>query len=75
MGKQITRISDGPVGDRLWWFGDYARIRKVPGGYSTSGKTEWWVDLLATPRIFFHRSIKCQSWNHARSVMRDRTAA
>ena len=21
MGKQITRISDGPVGDRLWWFG------------------------------------------------------
>ncbi|MCC6314806.1 MAG: hypothetical protein IT337_12430 [Thermomicrobiales bacterium] len=71
MSKQITRISDGPVGDRLWWFGNYQRIRKVPAGYSSSGRDEFWVDLLATPTIFFHRSIRCQSWNHARHVMSD----
>jgi hypothetical protein len=67
--SKITRISMGPVGDKLWWFGPYAHIRKVPAGCSTSGAVEWFVDLLPTDKIYFHRTIRCRDWNHARAVM------
>lgn len=71
MSTRITRISDGPTGARLWWFGDCQRIRRVPPDYSSSGKTEWYVDLLPTATIFFHRTIACTGWNQARKVMAD----
>ena len=71
MCKKITRISIGSVGDKLWWFGPYDRIRRIPADYSLSGMVEYWVDLLPTDKIFFSRYIKCDSWKRARAVMAD----
>lgn len=66
---KISRISTGPVGDKIWWFGVYARIRKVPAGYSSSGVTEYWVEFFPTDQIFRSRLVRCDSWKAARRVM------
>lgn len=66
MTATMTHISDGPVGERLWWFGEYCRIRRVPAGYSDSGKVEYWTDHLATPTIFFSRYNRYWTWRKAR---------
>lgn len=52
-------------GQKIWWFGPFERIRRV----DTEKGSEWWVDLLPTDQIYFHRSIKCTGWNHARAAL------
>lgn len=67
----ITRRSDGPLGERIWWFGQYERIRRVPAFHASSGKTEYWTEFLPTPNCMRHRYELRATWREARHIIAD----
>ncbi len=68
---KIAHTSVDGLGVKIWWFGRYERIRRVPAAYASSGRTEYWVDFLPTDQIFRSRYVRCFTWNMARKIMAD----
>lgn len=68
---KLTRISEGPLGEKIWWFGDHVKISRIPATYSGSGRLEYWVHFLPTPNCMRSRVEHHTTWADARHVVAD----
>lgn len=66
----LERKSTGPLGEVIWWYDEARRVSRVPGRYTTSGKTEYFAEWHPNRGIMFTRRQPARSLADARAWLR-----